>query len=217
MLTGELPLGKFAAPSSKPGVDARLDEVVFRALEKEPARRYQHASEIKTELETIAGTTPRLAAATSAIHPPGTPAVGVPPLLASINAAKVKRMVLLPAVGLMLAVALRVVSVVKLLQLAEPAAKAAVKMADPESGTAQVIHAVGKVAVGYEVFSILLAPFIFYGAIKMLQMRSYVWSVVAAILAIASMGVFTSLVGLWALLVLLRSKVRDAFVAVPHG
>jgi len=45
MLTGELPLGKFAAPSSKVTVDARLDEVVLRALEKEPDRRYQHASE----------------------------------------------------------------------------------------------------------------------------------------------------------------------------
>jgi len=53
MLTGELPLGKFAAPSSKVQIDVRLDEVVLRALEKEPARRYQHASEVKTQIETI--------------------------------------------------------------------------------------------------------------------------------------------------------------------
>ena len=31
----------------------RLDEVVLRALEKEPERRYQQASEVKTEVETI--------------------------------------------------------------------------------------------------------------------------------------------------------------------
>src|SRR5689334_9098259 len=41
MLTGELPLGKFAAPSTKVQVDVRLDEVVLHALEKEPDRRYQ--------------------------------------------------------------------------------------------------------------------------------------------------------------------------------
>jgi hypothetical protein len=53
MLTGELPLGRFARPSQKAKVDARLDEVVFRALEKEPARRYQAASEVRVELDRI--------------------------------------------------------------------------------------------------------------------------------------------------------------------
>ena len=54
MLTGELPIGRFAAPSKKVQIDVRLDEVVLRSLEKEPEQRYQHASEIKTEMETIA-------------------------------------------------------------------------------------------------------------------------------------------------------------------
>src|SRR5207237_2930062 len=53
MLTGELPLGKFAPPSQNVEVDVRLDGVVLRALEKEPARRYQQASEVKTRVETI--------------------------------------------------------------------------------------------------------------------------------------------------------------------
>ena len=56
MLTGELPLGKFAPPSNKVQMDVRLDEVVLHALEKEPARRYQHVSEVKTRVETIANT-----------------------------------------------------------------------------------------------------------------------------------------------------------------
>jgi len=55
MLTGELPLGKFSPPSRKVHVDVRLDEVVLHALEKEPERRYQHASEVKTDVETITG------------------------------------------------------------------------------------------------------------------------------------------------------------------
>src|SRR5215471_16920924 len=53
MLTGELPLGRFAPPSQKVQVDVRLDEVVLRALEKEPERRYQHASDVKQEVEAI--------------------------------------------------------------------------------------------------------------------------------------------------------------------
>ncbi len=35
MLTGELPLGRFGPPSAKSAVDRRVDEIVFRTLEKE--------------------------------------------------------------------------------------------------------------------------------------------------------------------------------------
>jgi hypothetical protein len=56
MLTGELPLGRFAPPSKKVRIDVRLDEVVLRALEKEPELRYQQAGEIKTQVETIVAT-----------------------------------------------------------------------------------------------------------------------------------------------------------------
>jgi tRNA A-37 threonylcarbamoyl transferase component Bud32 len=55
MLTGELPLGRFEPPSRKVLIDVRLDEVVLRALEKEPDRRYQQASQVRTEVETIIG------------------------------------------------------------------------------------------------------------------------------------------------------------------
>jgi serine/threonine protein kinase len=54
MLTGELPLGRFAAPSEKSAIDPRLDEVVFQTLEKQPERRPQSAREVKTKVETIA-------------------------------------------------------------------------------------------------------------------------------------------------------------------
>jgi protocatechuate 3,4-dioxygenase beta subunit/predicted Ser/Thr protein kinase len=56
MLTGELPLGKFAAPSKKVQVDVRLDDVVLRSLEKEPELRYQQVGEVGTEVETIVST-----------------------------------------------------------------------------------------------------------------------------------------------------------------
>ena len=55
MLTGELPLGRFAPPSQKVQIDVRLDEVVLRTLEKEPDKRYQHVSQVKAEVENIGG------------------------------------------------------------------------------------------------------------------------------------------------------------------
>ena len=87
MLTGELPLGKFAPPSQKVQMDVRLDEVVLHALEKEPARRYQQASQVKTAVETIAGTPAPLASALAA---------GAPPL-ASAPAADASDKIILPA------------------------------------------------------------------------------------------------------------------------
>jgi len=56
MLTGELPIGRFAAPSKKVEIDVRLDEVVLRTLEKEPQRRYQQASQIKSDVQSITST-----------------------------------------------------------------------------------------------------------------------------------------------------------------
>ena len=53
LLTGELPIGKFAPPSKRVEVDVRLDEVVLRSLEKEPDQRYQQASEVRTDIQSI--------------------------------------------------------------------------------------------------------------------------------------------------------------------
>jgi len=73
MLTGELPLGRFAPPSRKVQMDVRLDEIVLRTLEKEPDLRYQHAVEVKTDVEAIeAGTHPAPSASAAS-------AIGAPP------------------------------------------------------------------------------------------------------------------------------------------
>ncbi len=52
LLTGELPLGRFALPSAKSSFNRNLDEVVMRTLEKEPERRFQQASQVRTAVES---------------------------------------------------------------------------------------------------------------------------------------------------------------------
>ncbi len=54
LLTGELPLGRFAPPSAKAALDARVDDIVMRALAKERELRQQSAGDVKTQVETVA-------------------------------------------------------------------------------------------------------------------------------------------------------------------
>ncbi|MCC6408994.1 MAG: serine/threonine protein kinase [Planctomycetes bacterium] len=78
LLTGEMPLGRFDAPSKRVEIDVRLDEVVLKALAKQPERRYQQASHVQTDVDTIA----RSAAGERAPAPP--PAASAPsPTLAT--------------------------------------------------------------------------------------------------------------------------------------
>jgi serine/threonine protein kinase len=53
MLTGERPEKEVIAPSRKVEVDVKIDEMVLRALEKEPERRYQTAEEFRTVVRTM--------------------------------------------------------------------------------------------------------------------------------------------------------------------
>ena len=87
MLTGELPMGKFQPPSRKVIIDARLDEVVLRTLEKEPERRYQQASEVKTRVENISATPPppvTLPASSSIPEPPRSDKMILPAFLLAL-------------------------------------------------------------------------------------------------------------------------------------
>jgi len=53
VLTGELPIGRFLLPSRKAQVDSRLDDVVTRAMQKDPSRRYQAVSEVRAAVRNI--------------------------------------------------------------------------------------------------------------------------------------------------------------------
>ena len=55
MLTGEVPMGSFEPPSQKGSVDKRIDQVVLKAMAREPARRYQQVSGLANDVSEISG------------------------------------------------------------------------------------------------------------------------------------------------------------------
>ncbi len=71
MLCGEIPAGIFDPPSLRVAVDERIDQVVIRAMQQEPDRRFASSGEMKTAVENIRNTPlPQKPASTVAPIPP---------------------------------------------------------------------------------------------------------------------------------------------------
>jgi tRNA A-37 threonylcarbamoyl transferase component Bud32 len=201
MLTGELPLGRFAAPSKKVQVDVRLDEVVLHSLEKEPERRYQQASQIKTAVETIAGSPAPFATT----QPTGGNSQG------TVNTG----IIVAPAVALMVAGLWKILSGVF----------GTIFLAGFNGGTGvlpgleNLVGPFSSVAiVSVLLFKIVPGALILFGGYQMLQRRSYAWGVAAGILAIVACSLVGLPAGIWALVVLGRNDVKSMFgVDIPSG
>jgi uncharacterized protein len=189
MLTGELPLGKFAPPSQKVHIDVRLDEVVLRALEKEPARRYQQVGEVKTDLDTIASS----AAAGGRREAAG----GRPRVMAPSEPASAWEQVKGPAVGLMVTGILSWVAIPILMVVAA-------LMSDRRRGAALLAVPLAALVVGGTLF---------LAGLLIKRLTAYWLAVAASLLAILTTpGNLIGLpIGIWALVVLSRREVREAF------
>jgi len=209
MLTGELPLGRFAAPSQKVQVDVRLDEVVLKTLEKEPARRYQQASQVKTDVEQIS----RAPQAPPALAPAAAPAAGAPAAVALGEAEAVRQRLRIPAIGLMVAGALACLGLPVFL-----------------GGAILQLAAEGMLRRGARGGHLFLAPaetiilccmaasgiLVIVGAAKMLRLKSYGLAVASSMLAMlpCTLGFPVGVVmGIWALVLLRRPEVQRAFAA----
>jgi len=56
MLTGQVPAGHFEPPSKKNNrVDPRIDQIVLRALAREPHHRYRQVNDLKADVAVVAG------------------------------------------------------------------------------------------------------------------------------------------------------------------
>jgi serine/threonine protein kinase len=58
LLTGQLPLGRFESPSQRVQVDVRIDEVVLKALERDPERRWQQMRQVGKAVADVGGAAP---------------------------------------------------------------------------------------------------------------------------------------------------------------
>ena len=61
MLTGERPSGEIIAPSKRRDTDSRLDDMVLRAMARNPADRFQTAGEFRTAVDSVGKTPPAVA------------------------------------------------------------------------------------------------------------------------------------------------------------
>jgi len=193
MLTGELPLGKFAPPSRKVQMDVRLDEVVLHALEKEPERRYQQASQVKTDVETIAKSEVRSAAAGRQGAAPAPPPVAVSP------AADALRQVKGPGTGLVVTGILNWITIPLISLITWYAANL------------RRSEAVAMLLV--PVLALVLSSIMFAAGLTMKRLQAYWLAIAGSILAILTApGNLIGLpIGIWALVVLSQRHVRKAF------
>jgi serine/threonine protein kinase len=220
MLTGELPLGRFDPPSQRARVDSRLDEVVLKTLAREPDRRYQSVSEIKTAVERITRTPPEVlpAAATTPTAPQAafaatqtyvTPPPGwtsAPPAPAPVNLDLARQVVRGPASALLACGVLNLVlCALTLISVASDFIPDGKRLNISVGSSHQLLTAV---LLASGVIMIWAAP-------RMKRLESHGLAQIASILAMipcVSPCCAVSLpIGLWAFLTLRQAPVRAAF------
>jgi predicted Ser/Thr protein kinase len=190
MLTGELPLGKFAPPSQKVEVDVRLDHVVLRALERERDRRYQQASDIKTDLASASAPP-----AATREQPPADPETAA--WLAA------HRSVRGPAIGLLVTGILNWI-LIPVFGLAAAYFAAA--------------HDRASIPVLWPLLTLMvISSFMIFAALRMKALEAWGVALAGSILAILiSPGNWIGLpIGIWALVTLTRPQVKSAFDRKP--
>lgn len=199
MLTGELPIGRFAPPSEKVQVDLRLDEIVLHTLEKEPEQRYQQASEVKTDVETIAS------------QGKSAPAVADPPE-ASVKTT-VRQQVKPPVVMLSVAGPLTLALAIVVLFFSFAPGRPTLQ---PSLDRAQLIIFLLRVGA---ISAIPASIIIILGAVNMNRLESRGLALASAVLTLVPLTpawLITMPIGIWALVVLTKPEVKAAFASRPR-
>jgi predicted Ser/Thr protein kinase len=196
MLTGQLPRGHFPPPSQKIGVDGRLDHVVLRALENEPDRRYQHASEVKTDVEAIT----RENTVVSAAIPPAPVEVEAP------DTERIRRRLIAPAVGMLIASLFSLLPGIGIPWIWLTTSLGASGDAPPPGATEITWLVILS-------FSTAVGALTFVGVMAMTQMRNIYLATAGSIAAILPSGGcwIGAPFGIWAFIVLRNPQVIAAF------
>lgn len=208
MLTGELPLGRFPPPSQKVYIDVRLDEVVLKTLEKEPQRRYQHASEVKTDVETISSTRPSAepAAPVSSVEDRN----GGRMVKAGDDTEPMRQRVWVPAVGLLVSGGINCLAVVG-------AVIGALIMLIQRGFSGQLVtfgFLPGAIEVSIIAAMTVPGAFVLMGGWNLMQLRSHRWALAGSIAALVPFfpGALLGIpMGIWALVLMNKDEVKRSF------
>ena len=200
LLTGELPVGKFAPPSALSAADPRVDAIVQQALQKERERRQHSAGEMKTQVETLGSAT-----GARMLAPP-----------------KIRRMIATPAIGLMIASAINALLFGAGLFLliffigwaATPTGNVTSYAGPKFSFSLKTSPALGAHPAWCIMLPMLTVSLLtFAGAWRMRRLRGYGLAISGAMLGIFTPpGLLIGVVfGIWTLVVLFNREVRAAF------
>jgi hypothetical protein len=193
MLTGELPIGRFAPPSKTVHVDVRLDDIVLHTLEKQPQRRYQHASEIKTDVEAVATKGQKVREPRTAVE---------------LNSASetIRDYLRRPAEGLMIAGLVNMLGIVPFMLLMGTMVLTGSRLL-PQRGLDAKVAALSLLVT-------IFGAVIVYGVMRMKELQNYKMAVLGCVLAVLPVtpGCLLGVpFGVWALIVLTRKDVKYAF------
>ncbi|MCJ7674627.1 MAG: serine/threonine protein kinase, partial [Sedimentisphaerales bacterium] len=198
MLTGELPLGRFPPPSQKVYIDVRLDEVVLKTLEKEPQRRYQHASEVKTDVETISSTSPSVEPSAEKIVKPAN------------DTESMRQRVWVPAVGLLVSGGINCLAVVGAIIVA------LVTLIQHGFSGQLVTFGFLPGAIKVSIITAMSVPgaLVLMGGWNLMQLRSHRWALAGSIAALVPFfpGALLGIpMGIWALVLMNKDEVKRSF------
>jgi hypothetical protein len=211
LLTGTVPRGHFAPPSQKAAVGERGDAVVLRALEREPARRFQSAAEMGAAVAALEEELwEKSGKAAAASHRPEQGATELWPLRlgAGLDAELIRQRLRWPALALMLAgaaaclygVGLGVGMLALLVTSPHP---------DRTDPLVMWVSLLGLVIVVQGVTAVL-------GGWKMRRLEAYRLATLAALLVLVPLSLVVLLglpAGIWALVLLRQPVVAAAFRA----
>ena len=211
MLTGQLPTGRFEPPSKNVQLDVRLDEVVLRSLESEPTKRYQHASDVKTDVEAISSSANRqsvnpatqLRTADEEEQDNGGD-------VDAIDAAQER--VQWPGIGLL------VVGIFSSIIALIAWSSSVIATSTDETAATEATSRASTVANAMLPIIVALSLAILLGALKMLRLRSHRWAIAASVVALlplpaGALWILSLPIGIWSLVVLNRPVVKRGFAS----